>query len=175
MATQPNKMGDTNASTFSDYQHDSWRGQQANVFLEVAIACYTTGDFFGVGVMGTDRNGKALKAWEERNEGFTDPSLIEAVAIRNALLKVRSVGWSKLAVGSSNKRIIHKLQKENTEDVKLATVLEDIIHLSCSFSYFSFVWLPKDFNIKARKLACFASALIGNIDWENVFPNWLDN
>ncbi|KAL3531033.1 hypothetical protein ACH5RR_010355 [Cinchona calisaya] len=92
MATQLNRMGDTNAFTSSDYQHDSWRGQRADVFLEVAIACYTRGNCFGVGVLSIDRNEKALKAWAEINEGFIDPSLIEAVAIKNALLKARSVG-----------------------------------------------------------------------------------
>ncbi|KAL3523673.1 hypothetical protein ACH5RR_016507 [Cinchona calisaya] len=82
-------------STATEPREENWRNHQANTFLEVASAVHSKSSCFGFGVLGSNRNGKAPKVWAERNEGFTYPSLIEDVAIRNALIKARSVGWNR--------------------------------------------------------------------------------
>ncbi|KAL3536207.1 hypothetical protein ACH5RR_004668 [Cinchona calisaya] len=111
MANQTFRVEYPSCSTATEPKEENWSHHQADTFLEVASAVHSKSSCFGFGVLGSNRNGKVPKAWVERNEGFIDPSLIKAVAIRNALIKARSVGWNRVSMGSSNKRIIHKLQK----------------------------------------------------------------
>ncbi|KAL3519426.1 hypothetical protein ACH5RR_017575 [Cinchona calisaya] len=127
----------------------------------------------GFGVVGTNLCRRIQKVWAEGMDRTTDPSLIEAEAIKSALINARLVGWSKVAILSSNKSLIQKIQNRNSVDITLATLLDDIITLSNSFAWRSFSWIPSNCNHRAKILASFAVRLVSKIMWETCFPSWL--
>ncbi|KAL3527943.1 hypothetical protein ACH5RR_012599 [Cinchona calisaya] len=108
---------------------------------------------------------RLLKVWAGGKEGNFDPTLIETETLRTALILARSNSWDRVSFGSSSKCVIQKVQDRNSEDIRLATLLEDTIQLSDQFSCCSFVWIPSHDNIKATELAFFAIDLTSDIFW----------
>ncbi|KAL3530270.1 hypothetical protein ACH5RR_009593 [Cinchona calisaya] len=80
-------------------------------------------------------SGNLLYSWAESFEQVDDISLLEGVAIRLALIKAKAEGWDSVKILSSNKFIVDKIINRAPDDVRLGTLLEDIISLSDRFSW----------------------------------------
>ncbi|KAL3510252.1 hypothetical protein ACH5RR_029653 [Cinchona calisaya] len=65
---------------------------QADCCVEVASKMHVKSRRSGFGLVGTDLCGRIQKVWAKGMDRTTDPSLIEAEAIRSALINARSVG-----------------------------------------------------------------------------------
>ncbi|KAL3511080.1 hypothetical protein ACH5RR_030481 [Cinchona calisaya] len=114
-----------------------------------------------------------MKIWAERRESSNDPTLIEEKAIRTSLILAKDSGWDKVEIMPSNKEIVNKLRNKSTENVKLATLLEDIIYLSALFSGSSFSWKHEDSISKVVRLATFAVTLTSRLVRRIIFHIWL--
>ncbi|KAL3513630.1 hypothetical protein ACH5RR_026347 [Cinchona calisaya] len=148
---------------------DSFLVHEAPIAINCAGAVHMARRIAGFGVMGLDSNRNIMKVWVDSKEGGTDLFLIEAEAIRFALIKARSKGWDRINILSSNTRLVQKITKRDADDAKLATVREDIFYLMNLFTWCSCTWIPIVCNSKAVKLAFFAVSLVSMISWEIVF------
>ncbi|KAL3509514.1 hypothetical protein ACH5RR_028915 [Cinchona calisaya] len=151
---------------------DLRRDQHATVWVKVASIVNNIRNRTGYGIVG-DRSEKLLKAWEDGDEELTNPVLIEALTLKTGSIRATSTNWDRIVLVFSNRSIIQKLQNRDCANVKLANVLEDVIHLSDLFFCCTFLCLPKSKNIRDRNLASFVVNLVSLIMWENSFPCWL--
>ncbi|KAL3534565.1 hypothetical protein ACH5RR_003026 [Cinchona calisaya] len=115
--------------TFSlNYGKEVYRISSANIFFEIGTAMDKVSKRLGYSLMARDRNGKLLKILVDDREGKTGLMLMMAEAMRPALVLAKEEGWDRVQLFCSNKAIVEKLNKKTTEDVNLATFLEDILN-----------------------------------------------
>ncbi|KAL3525293.1 hypothetical protein ACH5RR_013665 [Cinchona calisaya] len=114
-----------------------------------------------------------IKIWAERKKGNNDATVLEAEAIRTSLIVAYLTRWNKVDIKSSNRELLRKLKNRAVDDVKLETLLEDVLHLSSLFPLCLFSWNCSNSMSKANMLASFAVKLTSMISWKNHFPSWL--
>ncbi|KAL3498765.1 hypothetical protein ACH5RR_041497 [Cinchona calisaya] len=114
-----------------------------------------------------------IKIWAEGKESDNDASILEAEAIRTSLIMAYLTGWNKVEIKSSNRKLLRRLKNRVVHDVKLGTLLEDVLHLSSLFPLCLFSWNCTNSTSKANMLASFAAKLTSMISWDNHFPSWL--
>ncbi|KAL3515196.1 hypothetical protein ACH5RR_022098 [Cinchona calisaya] len=86
----------------------------------------TTVNKSGSSIVAKDRVGNLLAVWAASHTGNRETSLLEAENIHKALVKAKVEGWDYISIVCSNRIIVDKLNCKATDDVLLATLLEDI-------------------------------------------------
>ncbi|KAL3533542.1 hypothetical protein ACH5RR_007063 [Cinchona calisaya] len=66
--------------------------------------------------------------------------MIDANAIKMALIRAKEHGWSKIKVVSTNKELVDKLKKRKKNDVILAALVDDLSH-ACFIFVVNQMWL----------------------------------
>ncbi|XP_027124382.1 uncharacterized protein [Coffea arabica] len=101
------------------------------------------------------------------------PSKEEALAISNAMLMAKHVGWTKIIVYSDSKSVIDQINGSNDYEYNIATILEDVQELRTHFESCRLVFIPRSENEISHTLAEFAVKLVYDIEWEQDLPSWL--
>ncbi|KAL3537639.1 hypothetical protein ACH5RR_001005 [Cinchona calisaya] len=99
--------------------------------------------------------GKLLSAGAKGFQGIYEQSLLETEAIQDSLIKAKASGLESTEIVSHNRGIVNKTLNRNSEDLLLATFLDNIINMSDVFPWCSFNWIPKICNNVAVNLAIF--------------------
>ncbi|XP_027166343.1 uncharacterized protein LOC113766338 [Coffea eugenioides] len=127
----------------------------------------------GQGIVARKWNGMIMKAKAIVNQYKGEPMKEEALAIRNAMLMAKQVGWTKIKIHSDSKSVLDQIHRGNEYDVNIATILEDVQDLTTHFERCSFVFIPRTENEISHALAKFAIQLVDDIQWEQDFLVWL--
>ncbi|XP_027093581.1 uncharacterized protein [Coffea arabica] len=127
----------------------------------------------GQGIVARKWNGMIMKAKAIVNQYKGEPSTEEALAIRNAMLMAKQVGWTKIIIHSDSKSVIDQIHRSNEYEVNIATILEDAQDLTTHFESCRFVFISRTENEISHVLAQFAVQLVHDIEWEQDFPVWL--
>ncbi|XP_071912170.1 uncharacterized protein [Coffea arabica] len=96
----------------------------------------------GLGIAAKDHNGRLVKTWAIPTGMMKDAAILEAEAIRSAMLKTLEEGWTSLLIHSDY------------------MLVDDIVHLSRSFWRCSFIFIGMEHNRTSHGLAKFAINLI---------------
>lgn len=78
--------------------------------------------------------------------------MAEGLALREAITKCKELGISKARCESDSSTLIKALNSESSA-AELYGIVADIIELSSSFDFISFVWIPRERNVVADALA----------------------
>ncbi|XP_027169645.1 uncharacterized protein LOC113769391 [Coffea eugenioides] len=127
----------------------------------------------GQGIVARNWKGKIMRAKGIVNQYKGVPSKEEALAIRNAILMAKHVGWTKIIVHSDSKSVIDQINRSNDYEYNIATILEDVQELRTHFESCRFVFIPRSENEISHTLTQFAVKLVYDIEWEQDFPSWL--
>ena len=80
----------------------------------------------GQGIVARNWKGMIMRAKGIVNQYKGVPSKEEALAIRNAMLMAKHVGWTKIIVHSDSKSVIDQINRSNDYEYSIATILEDV-------------------------------------------------
>lgn len=127
----------------------------------------------GFGIVARDRQGKLHKTWAIPVEYRADPAILEAEAIRLALLYAIQENWADIIICSDCKVVIDKINNHELDESMLSIVICDILNLVHSFWCCSFCFVKREVNGVSHSLAKFAIKLIKEVKWETSFPMWL--
>ncbi|XP_071939028.1 uncharacterized protein [Coffea arabica] len=127
----------------------------------------------GQGIVARKWNGMIMKAKAIVNQYKEEPSKEEALAIRNAMLMAKQVGWTKITIHSDSKSVIDQIHSGYEYDSTIATILEDVQVLTSHFASCRFVCISRTENEISHALAQFAIQLENDIECEQDFPVWL--
>ncbi|XP_071933973.1 uncharacterized protein [Coffea arabica] len=127
----------------------------------------------GLGITTKDHNGKLVKAWAIPTGMMKDAAILEAEAIRSAMLKALEEGWTSLLIHSDCKGLVDRINHKCFGLSLLDVLVEDIVHLRRSFWRCSFIFIGREYNRTNHDLAKFAINLIDETRWELDFPVWL--
>ena len=69
--------------------------------------------------------------------------------------------------------MVDQINASNVQDIRIATVLEDIEKMKEGFEQCNFSFVYRAGNMRSHTLAQLAIKLIHDIEWDNEFPVWL--
>ncbi|XP_071901099.1 uncharacterized protein [Coffea arabica] len=174
-----NEVRDGEAKTDANREHrvtklNSWHPPPLGVSkLNSDAAVEQNFRRIGWGVVARKEDGAVARVWARGAGREGNPTLEEALAIREAIIKAKHRGWNKVEIQSDCKLMVDKLNDRNAENPITGTILADNLLLSQGFEkcYFSFV--RREGNCVSHKLAKFAISLKDEIYWLDSFPTWL--
>ncbi|XP_027172661.1 uncharacterized protein LOC113772268 [Coffea eugenioides] len=101
--------------------------------------------------------GEIVKAKGIVHQRKSEASIVEALAIRNALVMAKDAGWTKIEVYTDCKSVVDQINTRIVNNYNIATVLEDIQELRQWFQSCSFSFVHRAENRCSHELAQFAS------------------
>ncbi|XP_071920705.1 uncharacterized protein [Coffea arabica] len=87
----------------------------------------------GLGIATKDHNGRLVKTWTIPTGMMKDAAILEAEAIRSAMLKALEEGWTSVLIHSDCKCLVDRINHRCIGLSLLDMLVDDIIHLSRSF------------------------------------------
>ncbi|XP_027166107.1 uncharacterized protein LOC113766078 [Coffea eugenioides] len=99
-------------------------------------------------------------------------SVEEALAIREAMVLAKRMGWRKVELESDCKLVVDKINARE-EEVSIATIQLDIWRLMKDFDKCCCSYTRRSNNYVSHYLAKFAITLIDVAEWKLSFPAWL--
>ena len=129
----------------------------------------------GIGIATKDHNGKLVKTQAIPSGIKNDATILEAEAVRTAMLKTVEEGWTSLLIHSYCKVLVDRINHRCVGLSQLDVLVDDVIRLSRSFCRCSLTFIGREYNHTSHGLAKFAINLIDEIGWELDFPAWLRN
>ncbi|XP_071923282.1 uncharacterized protein [Coffea arabica] len=146
--------------------------QQHSTIMYVDAAVDQRRDKFGIGIAAQDNEGNLISTWSIPTAVKGEAAIMEAHAIRTALLKALKENWTSILVLSDCKVLVDKLNLRNEDLSDTNIILRDIRTLSRSFwrSIFSFV--KRECNTYSHGLAKFTTNLLNETRWKSIFPVW---
>ena len=96
----------------------------------------------------------------------------EALAIREAMVIAKRMGWRKVELESDCKLVVNKI-KAREEEVSIGIIQMDIWRLIQNFDKCYFSHTKRSNNSVSHKLAKFAIKLIDSAERKYSFPAWL--
>ena len=98
----------------------------------------------GLGIATKDHNGKLVKTWAIPTGMMKDAAILEAEAIRSAMLKALEEGWTSLLIHSDCKCLVDRINHGCIGLSLLDMLADDIVHLSRSFWRCSFIFTGRE-------------------------------
>ncbi|XP_027125094.1 uncharacterized protein [Coffea arabica] len=116
------------------------------------------------GIIARNWIGEIVKAKGIVHQRKSEASMVEALAIRNALVMAKDAGWTKIEVCTDCKSVVDQINTRNVNNYNIATVLEDIQELRQWFQSCSFSFVHRAENRCSHELAQFAVQLVQDIE-----------
>lgn len=123
----------------------------------------------GLGVVARDSKGAVLFAACRRVRCYWEPIIAEGKAVAMACRLARRYGLKNVIFESDNLSIVSRLTKAAIHLTELDSILEDILTISASFDYVSWLHCKRDANFVAHHLARLVPFGVEQV-WENHSP-----
>ncbi|KAM3369843.1 hypothetical protein ACQJBY_017611 [Aegilops geniculata] len=123
------------------------------VAVNVDAALFPSIRRMGMGFVTRNHLGKCMFAGNEQLQGFSEPELAEALAIRRALEVCRSEGCLSIVLASDCLSMVNKIKSTAQDRSRVGTVVSDIKSLASGFTRCSFLHVRRGMNVAAHKLA----------------------
>ncbi|KAE8780507.1 non-ltr retroelement reverse transcriptase [Hordeum vulgare] len=101
----------------------------------------------GMGFVARNHLGECLLAGNEQLQGFSEPELAEALAIRRALEVCRSEGCTSILLASDCLTMVNKIKSKAQDRSTVGTVVSDIKSLASWFTHCSFLHVRRGMNV----------------------------
>ncbi|XP_027086455.2 uncharacterized protein [Coffea arabica] len=126
----------------------------------------------GWGVVARNSSGELVGAWARPTEGCAEAQVEEALAIREAMVIAKQMGWRKVELESDCKLVVDRINARK-EEVSIATIQLDIWRIMKDFDKCCCSFTRRNNNYVSHYLAKFAITLIDVAEWKFSFPAWL--
>lgn len=123
------------------------------VAVNVDAALFPSIRRMGMGFVARNHLGECMFAGSEQLQGFSEPELAEALAIRRALEVCRSEGCSSIVLASDCLSMVNKIKSTAQDRSRVGAVVSDIKSLASGFTQCSFLHVRRGMNVAAHKLA----------------------
>ncbi|XP_027150159.1 uncharacterized protein LOC113750373 [Coffea eugenioides] len=121
----------------------------------------------GIGVTAMSKGNVVVAAWAMHERSYNCPQLDEAEAIKLAMSKLVVKGWRKVIIQSCNKQLIQQICSGRASNIKLNTLVDDILSLKALFRMCSFCAISKVDNHISIKVGDYALGIIHDEEWFN--------
>ena len=126
----------------------------------------------GWGIAARNSSGELAGAWARPTEGCAEVQVEEALAIREAMVLAKQMGWRNAELESDCKHVVDKINARE-EEVSIAIIQLDIWRMMKEFDQCCFSYTRRSNNYVSHYLAKFAITLIDVAEWKFSFPAWL--
>lgn len=147
--------------------------RQHSIIIHTDAALDIKKERAGLGDVAKDERRNLKLSWAISCTLRGNPDLLEACAIRIALLKAMEEHFTSILIVSDCREVIRKLNFDNEDISGVGLIANDIKTLSHSFWRCSFSFVKRDCNTCSHSVARFASGLVNKIRWKGNFPVWL--
>ena len=155
-------------------QRRSWRPPpQDRLKCNVDAAFCGKRNIAAVAAVIRDSQGKMV-AGKASKVACASSLLAEALAVRHGLLLASSCLCNSILMESDNIEVIEACRSKSSR-AEIATVVNDIKNLKCSFLECGFVWTPREANEAAHHIARLLLVDELNCDWLSSHPSILDH
>ncbi|XP_027127808.1 uncharacterized protein [Coffea arabica] len=112
----------------------------------------------GIGAVARNAEGKLMKAWARAEQKTSEPQVEEAAAIQMGMQMAQEANWKAVEFQSDCKAVVDMINKENEQDTRVDTILEDIANMRCLFEKCTFSFVHRAGNSCAHSLAICGKA-----------------
>ncbi|XP_027157270.1 uncharacterized protein LOC113774079 [Coffea eugenioides] len=121
----------------------------------------------GIGVTAMTEGDVVVAAWAIHERSYNCPQLDEAEAIKIAMSKLAINGWRKIIIQSCNKQLLQQIHSGSASNIKLHTLVEDILSLKTLFHMCSFCVISKSVNHISIRVSDYALDILHDEEWIN--------
>ncbi|XP_027174751.1 uncharacterized protein LOC113774410 [Coffea eugenioides] len=121
----------------------------------------------GIGVTAMTEGKVVVAAWAMHERSYNCPQLDEAEAIKLAMCKLAVKGWRIVIIQSCNKQLIQQICSGRASNIKLYTLVDDILSLKALFHMCSFCAISKVDNQISIRVGDYALGIIHDEEWFN--------
>ena len=99
------------------------------------------------GVVGRDTDGNVIFMFSI-HKGVHSNNVMEALAIKVAMMRACSLGWRKTVCESDSQIVVDMINNQSVDDSnwKIAAIVREILHLSSFLDWISFCHIPREWN-----------------------------
>ncbi|KAL6289403.1 hypothetical protein ACE6H2_006913 [Prunus campanulata] len=152
----------------------SWRKPPYGMFkVNCDAAWVSQSQMGGVGWVVRDSFGWMVHAGGKGNVRGASTLVMEAEAIREALMACVHGGLSKLEVEYDSLLLIRMLCGDWKIDTSVEAIIFDIKQLVVHLQQCVFMYAPRLCNKAAHKIAAFVSRVGGIHTWDDLWPEWI--
>jgi hypothetical protein len=112
-------------------------------------------------------------AWCRFYQGITDPLIIEALALRDAVAAARSQGFVKIIVETDSSELVRLWMERGNHRAVIAPIISEISNISLEFSSFEILFARRSANVVAHECARYACAHGASAVWLKDSPEFL--
>jgi pentatricopeptide repeat protein len=145
---------------------------EGSVMVNVDAALFAESNRIGIGLVIRDHNGRFLAACRRGLEGFTEPEIAEATALRHAVRFVSILPYNQVTFASDCLSLIQKLHATSKDQSQVAAIIQDIKQTTQASITFSFIHVSRCCNVVAHILARSADQLSESV-WYSEAPEFI--
>uniref|UniRef100_A0A803NYV7 Uncharacterized protein n=1 Tax=Cannabis sativa TaxID=3483 RepID=A0A803NYV7_CANSA len=135
--------------------HDNnWTAPDAG-FLKVNVdgAVFSASGSFGVGGLARDSNGQLIEAFCMHKAGCFQPSLVEAIGVKEALSWIKNKGWEHVTLETDSLVVVQALQSNVVMHSVFGSTITYCLNLLKSLSHVNVCFVKRSANNAAHCLA----------------------
>ncbi|XP_027183906.1 uncharacterized protein LOC113782197 [Coffea eugenioides] len=150
------------------YQMQRIESENAEVIkVKVAALSKLNSNKVGIGVTAMTEGDAIVAAWAINERSYNCTQLDEAEAIKIAMCKLAVRGWRKVKIQSCNKHLHQQISAGSASNIKLHTLVEDILSLKVLFQMCSFGNISKIDNHVSTTVGEYALGILHDEEWIN--------
>ncbi|XP_027170518.1 uncharacterized protein LOC113774181 [Coffea eugenioides] len=157
--------GETSLDNHDDQQLEPEGG---TVIMRVAATSYTDKPVLGIGITLAEGNQEPKIGWALRERSSGVQLVDEAVALKLAMCKATTLQQRKVQFQVLNKQLLNHIRSQKASDIRIATLVEDIVQLKGLFHMCSFCLVNSGNNHLSSRISLYALGI--TIDEELLFP-----
>jgi ribonuclease HI len=153
--------------------HCTWHGPPLGVIkLNSDGAIRSDEGIASTGGVARDSNG-FKSAWCKLYRGISDPLIIEALALRDAIVEARSQHFDRIVAETDSSELVRLWMERGNHRAVIAPIISEISDISKQFSSFEVLFVRRSANSVAHECARFACAHGVSQVWLNESPEFL--
>jgi hypothetical protein len=153
--------------------HFTWHGPPPGVIkVNSDGAIRSDAGIASTGGVARDTDG-FKSAWCRLYQGITDPLIIEALALRDAVVAARSQGFDKIIAETDSAELVRLWMERGNHRAVIAPIISEISDISLEFSSFEILFARRSANVVAHECARYACAHGASAVWLNDSPEFL--
>lgn len=139
------------------------------VKITVDAATFSDQGTCGIGIISRDHDGSLLGAKSKQYAEVLNPSMVEAMAIKEALSWAKDRQWSSVILESDCLLVVQLIRSATPMKSRFGQVIEDCRRLRSGFNNFELYFIKRSANMSAHELAQVSHIYPDCIfDWRSV-------
>ena len=155
--------------TIALQQHSSQSASEYGILeVRIGVTSDISNHAFGIGISLNQGDQGPHRGWALRAKSSGSILVDEAIALKLAMCKTATTQAREVQFQVQNPQILNNIRTNRVSEIRLATVVDDILQLSQLFHMCSFCLVRKDKTQLSYKLSIHALGII--FDEEHWFP-----